>query len=58
MLLIERVVGDEVVGQDAGAECSTDATRTVQVTQTVRIDPGHSQVIEGDAGLRVVLTRR
>ena len=41
-----------------GLECSTDASRTVQVTQTVRLDRGQSQTIEGDAGLRVVLTRR
>ena len=41
-----------------GQECSTDATRMVQVTQTVRLERGQSQEIEGDAGLRVVLTRR
>jgi len=41
-----------------GMECATDATRMVQVTQTVRIDPGVSQTIEGDAGLRVIVTRR
>jgi len=41
-----------------GMECQTDATRMVQVTQTVRLDPGVSQTIEGDAGLKVIVTRR
>ena len=65
LYLQENMPGDQRVNVSVswqrpvpGAECAPDATRTVQVTQTVRLDPGRSQVIEGDAGLRVVLSRR
>ncbi len=42
-------------GPDEG--CGERGTRTVQVNQTVAIEPGGTAVVEGDAGLRVELTR-
>jgi hypothetical protein len=39
-----------------GDACYDSGTRTVQIHQTVSIDPGKTQIIEGDAGLRVELT--
>jgi hypothetical protein len=41
-----------------GSACGNDGTRTVQLGQTVPLQPGQSTTIEGDAGLVVTLTRR
>jgi hypothetical protein len=38
--------------------CAERGTRTVQVNKTLALDPGESGVVEGDAGLRVEVTRR
>jgi hypothetical protein len=38
--------------------CGERGTRTVQVSKTLALDPGETGVVEGDAGLRVELTRR
>lgn len=38
--------------------CGERGTRTVQVTKALKLDPGQSGVVEGDAGLRVEVTRR
>jgi hypothetical protein len=42
-------------GPDEG--CGERGTRTVQVNQAVVVEPGGTAVVEGDAGLRVELTR-
>lgn len=39
------------------ANCGESGTRTVQINQGVFLDPGETATIEGDAGLRVELTR-
>jgi hypothetical protein len=45
-------------GRPAGeAGCGDRGTRTVQVNQALRLDPGETGVVEGDAGLRVEVTR-
>ena len=41
---------------DAG--CGERGTRTVQVNKALALDPGESGLVEGDAGLRVEVTRR
>ena len=41
----------------ADADCGERGTRTVSVTKALRLDPGQSGVVEGDAGLRVEITR-
>ena len=41
-----------------GSACGNDGTRTVQLGQTVQLQPGQSATIQGDAGLVVTLTRR
>ncbi len=38
--------------------CGERGTRTVQVSKTLALDPGETGVVEGDAGLRVEVTRR
>ena len=38
--------------------CGERGTRTVQVNKTLALDPGESGSVEGDAGLRVEVTRR
>jgi hypothetical protein len=38
--------------------CGERGTRTVQVNKSLALDPGESGVVEGDAGLRVEVTRR
>ena len=38
--------------------CGESGTRTVQINQTVGLDAGETALINGDAGLRVELTRR
>ena len=40
------------------AGCGERGTRTVQVSKALALDPGESGVVEGDAGLRVEVTRR
>lgn len=40
-----------------GEVCVENGTRTVQINQTIPIAPGETGVIEGDAGLRVQLSR-
>ena len=40
------------------AGCGERGTRTVQVNKTLSLDPGESGTVEGDAGLRVEVTRR
>jgi len=40
------------------AGCGERGTRTVQVSKGLALDPGESGVVEGDAGLRVEVTRR
>jgi hypothetical protein len=37
--------------------CGESGTRTVQINQGVMLDPGETATIQGDAGLRVELTR-
>ncbi len=39
------------------ADCGESGTRTVQISQAVALEPGRTAVAEGDAGLRVELTR-
>jgi archaellum component FlaG (FlaF/FlaG flagellin family) len=39
------------------ADCGESGTRTVQINQSVTLDPGQTATIEGDAGLRVELSR-
>lgn len=39
------------------ANCLESGTRTVQINHVVTLEPGQSTVIEGDAGLRVEVTR-
>lgn len=39
------------------ANCLESGTRTVQINHAVALEPGQSTVIEGDAGLRVEVTR-
>jgi hypothetical protein len=41
----------------AEAGCGERGTRTVQVSQGLSLDPGETAVVEGDAGLRVEVTR-
>lgn len=41
-----------------GAECASIGSRGVQLNQSVRLAPGESATIKGDAGLTVRLTRR
>ena len=41
-----------------GGTCGNDGTRSVQLGQTVQLQPGQSTTIAGDAGLLVTLTRR
>ena len=38
--------------------CGESGTRTVQINQSVMLDPGQSTTIDGDAGLRIELTRQ
>ena len=38
--------------------CADRGTRTVQVSKGLSLDPGETGVVEGDAGLRVEVTRR
>ena len=38
--------------------CGESGTRTVQINQSVMLNPGQTATIEGDAGLRVELTRQ
>ena len=38
------------------ANCGESGTRTVQINQSVTLDPGQTAAIEGDAGLRVELS--
>lgn len=40
-----------------GDACYDSGTRTVQINQTVTIETGKTEVVEGDAGLRVELRR-
>lgn len=40
-----------------GTDCSEAGTRTVQVNQTVMVEPGQTVVVEGDAGLKIEITR-
>ena len=42
--------------EDAG--CAERGTRTVSVTKALRLAPGESGMVDGDAGLRVEVTRR
>ena len=42
----------------AGTDCTSNGTRGVQINQTVRLTPGESATIRGDAGLTVRVTRR
>ncbi|NUT00354.1 MAG: hypothetical protein HOP96_05210 [Sphingomonas sp.] len=45
-------------GRPAGQpDCGERGTRTVQVNQALALDPGETGVVEGDAGLRVEVTR-
>lgn len=39
------------------ANCGESGTRTVQINQSVTLEPGQTATIEGDAGLRVELSR-
>jgi hypothetical protein len=41
-----------------GQGCSGSGTRTVQVNKTLTLQPGETAVVEGDAGLRIEVTRR
>jgi len=41
-----------------GSDCAPIGTRGVQISQMVRLTPGESATIKGDAGLTVRLTRR
>ena len=41
----------------ANLDCRETGTRTVQINHVVVIAPGETSVVEGDAGLRVQLTR-
>ncbi len=41
-----------------GGACGNDGTRSVQLSQTVQLQPGQNARIEGDAGLVVTLSRR
>jgi hypothetical protein len=46
-------------GRPMGDEgCGERGTRTVQVSKGLSLDPGETGVVEGDAGLRVEVTRR
>ena len=38
--------------------CGESGTRTVQINQSVMLNPGQTATIEGDAGLKVELTRQ
>lgn len=38
-------------------ECTERGTRTVSVTKALALDPGETGIVEGDAGLRVEVTR-
>ncbi len=38
--------------------CGAGGSRTVQLSQSARLEPGRSVSFDGDAGLRVTLTRR
>ena len=38
-------------------DCGESGTRTVQINQAVVLEPGQTIVTDGDAGLRVELTR-
>ena len=42
----------------SGTDCAPVGSRGIQVSQSVRLAPGESAVIKGDAGLTVRLTRR
>lgn len=39
------------------ARCTESGTRTVQLNHTIVIEPGQTSVVEGDAGLKVEVTR-
>ena len=39
------------------SNCSESGTRTVQLNHTLVIEPGQTSVVEGDAGLKVEVTR-
>ena len=39
------------------ADCGESGTRTVQISQAIVLQPGQTTMTEGDAGLRVELTR-
>ena len=41
-----------------GGSCGNDGTRSVQLSQTVQLQPGQNATVEGDAGLVVNLSRR
>lgn len=38
-------------------DCGESGTRTVQLNQALRLEPGQTSVIEGDAGFRLEVTR-
>lgn len=38
--------------------CKATGTRTVQVNKTISLQPGETAVVEGDAGLKVEVTRK
>src|SRR5215218_9191321 len=40
------------------ANCGESGTRTVQINQSVMLEPGQTATVEGDAGLRVELSRQ
>lgn len=39
------------------SDCSESGTRTVSLNQALRLEPGQTSVIEGDAGFRMEVTR-
>lgn len=39
------------------SDCGESGTRTVSLNQALRLEPGQTSVIEGDAGFRVEVTR-
>ena len=41
-----------------GLDCTPPGTRSVQISQMVRLVPGQSETIQGDGGLVVKVTRR
>jgi hypothetical protein len=42
----------------AGGDCASDGTRSVQVSQSFRLERGRAITIQGDAGLTVTVTPR